>query len=280
MTFPALLRDPFVHFLALGALIFLFFVIRGEGAGVLDREIVVTSSEVARLEALWQSQYSRLPTDEEREAIIDNHVREEVLYREAMSLGLADNDIIVRRRLVQKFLFLSEDLIEVEAPDEVTLGAWYEARRELYLVSSQTSFRHVYLSEEKRGEASRSDAVIMVARLQKEAGDWRALGDPFMLQREYAARSENEISELFGSGFSGALAGLQEGAWAGPIRSAYGWHAVNILNRAPQTLPSLADISREVMSDYEAQKRAEANKAFYQAVRARYSVTIESGAAR
>lgn len=277
MNFKTLVKDPFLHFIVLGALIFLFFAIRGDSGDPIDREVIVTSADVARLETLWQAQYSRPPTDDERVAIIDSHVREEVLYREAMSLDLADDDIIVRRRLVQKFLFLSEDLIEVRAPAEAELDAWYEKNRARYLVSPQTSFRHVYLSAERRGEATRGAAVVMVARLQKEASDWRALGDPFMLQREYAARKESKISELFGSGFAGRLADLEEDVWTGPVRSAYGWHAVKILQRAPQSLPSREEIHGEVLADYKAEKKDEANRAFYQAIRARYSVTLEAG---
>lgn len=279
MNFKTLVKDPFVHFIALGALIFLFFAIRGEGGGAVDREVIVSTADVARLEALWQSQYSRPPTTSERAAIIENHIREEVLYREAMSLDLADDDIIVRRRLVQKFLFLSEDLMEIAVPADAELEAWYEENRARYLVSPQTSFRHVYLSAERRGEAARSDAVVLVARLQRDEGAWRALGDPFMLQREYVARKENQIAELFGAGFAGRLAALEPGAWAGPVRSAYGWHAVKILQRAPQSLPLLEDIRSEVLGDYKAEKKDEANRAFYKAVRARYSVTLQTGEA-
>lgn len=279
MNFRTLLKDPFVHFIALGALIFVFFAVLDESGDPIDREVVVSSADVARLEALWQSQYSRSPSDSERAAMIENHIREEVLYREAMSLDLADDDIIVRRRLVQKFLFLSEDLMAVAAPADAELDAWYEENQARYLVSPQTSFRHVYLSAEKRGEAAKSDAVVMVAHLQRNAGEWRALGDPFMLQREYAARKENQIAELFGSGFAGRLADLEKGAWAGPVRSAYGWHAVNILKRAPQSLPLLEDIRGEVLADFKAEKRDEANRAFYQALRARYNVTLENGEA-
>lgn len=279
MNFRTLMKDPFVHFIVLGALIFVFFAIRGESGGPVDREVVVSSDDVARLETLWQSQYSRPPTTSERAAMIDNHIREEVLYREAMSLDLADDDIIVRRRLVQKFLFLSEDLMEVTTPADAELDAWYEENQARYLVSPQTSFRHVYLSAEKRGEAAKSDAVVMVARLQRDDGAWRAHGDPFMLQREYAARKENQIAELFGSGFARRLADLEEGVWAGPVRSAYGWHAVKILKRAPQSLPFLEDIRGEALADYKAEKMGEANRAFYEAVRARYSVILEIGEA-
>lgn len=279
MNLKTLLKDPFLHFIALGALIFLFVAVRGNGEGAVDRDIIVSAADVARLEALWQSQYSRPPSDDERAAIIDNHIREEVLFREAMSLDLGNDDIIVRRRLVQKFLFLSEDLIELATPGDGELDAWYEEHQARYLVSPQISFRHVYLSAEKRAGAARGDAAVMVARLQREAGGWRALGDPFMLQREYAARKETEIAELFGSGFAGHMATLEEGAWTGPVRSAYGWHAVQILKRAEQSLPALNDIRGEVLADYNAEKRDEANQAFYQAVRARYNVTLEAAVA-
>lgn len=278
MKIQSLLKEPFVHFLVLGGLVFGAFSLWGASRDGIDHNVVVTSADVTRLEALWQTQYSRAPTGEELSAIIDNHIKEEVLYREAMALGLADDDIIVRRRLVQKYLFLSEDLIQIAEPSDEVLTDYYEAHRDRYLVSPQTSFRHVYLSAEKRGEMARADASVLVARLQKGDDNWRELGDPFMLQREYAARKETEIAELFGSGFAGALQDVEEGEWTGPVRSAYGWHGVKILDRALQTLPPLAEIRNEVIADYSGEQRQNANQAFYQAVRDRYTVSIERDA--
>lgn len=275
MRLKSLLKEPFLHFLVLGGFIFIAFSLWGESRDGIDREVVVTSADIARLEALWQTQYSRPPTEDELTAIIDNHVKEEVLYREAMALGLADDDIIVRRRLVQKFLFLSEDLIQVAEPDIETLTDYYETHRDRYMVSQQTSFQHVYLSTDRRGETARADAAVLIARLQKDGKNWRKLGDPFMLQREYAAREETAISELFGTGFAKALQDLDEGEWDGPVRSAYGWHAVRILKRAPQILPPLAEIREEVTADYFGEQRQKANDAFYQAVRDRYTLSIE-----
>lgn len=275
MKLKSLLNEPFVHFLVLGGVVFGAFSIWGESSGGIDRDVVVTSADVARLETLWQAQYSRPPTGDELSAIIDNHIKEEVLYREAMALGLADDDIIVRRRLVQKFLFLSEDLIQVARPADEFLADYYETHKDRYLVSPQISFLHVYLSAEKRGEAARSDAAALVSRLQKDDDNWRELGDPFMLQREYAARKEVEIAELFGAGFASALQDIDGEDWAGPVRSAYGWHGVRILKRMPQTLRPLADIREKVVADYVGEERQKANEAFYQGVRGRYTASIE-----
>ena len=280
MKFQLLLKEPFVHFLVLGGFVFIAFSLWGASRDGIDRDVVVTSADIGRLEALWQTQYSRPPTGEELSGIIDNHIREEVLYREALALGLSDDDIIVRRRLVQKFLFLSEDLIRVAEPSDDILANYYEAHRDRYLVSPQTSFRHVYLSLEKRGERARADAAVLVARLQKGDDNWRELGDPFMLQREYAAREETELTELFGTGFASALQDIAEGEWAGPVRSAYGWHGVKVLQRAPQTLQPLAQIRDEVIADYTGEQRKKANQSFYQAVRDRYTVSIEQDAER
>ena len=272
------LTDPFGRFLVCGGLVLVAFPLWGASGDGVDRDVVVTSADVTRLGALWQTQYSRPPTGEELSAIVDNHIKEEVLYREAMALGLSDDDIIVRRRLVQKFLFLSEDLIQIAEPSDEVLTDYYVAHRDRYLVSPQTTFRHVYLSAEKRGEMARGDAAVLVARLQKGDDNWRELGDPFMLQREYAARKETEITELFGSGFADVLQNVEAGKWTGPVRSAYGWHGVKILDRAPQSLPPLAEIRIEAIADNSAEQRQKANKEFYQAVRDRYTVVIERDA--
>lgn len=275
MMFKSLMKEPFLHFLFLGSLMFFAASLWGEGQGGIDRAVIVSEADVARLEALWLAQYSREPSAEELDAIIDNHIREEVLYREAMALGLGDDDLIVRRRVVQKFLFLSEDLIAVAEPGETVLADYYELHKDRYQMREKTSFAHIYLSTQKRGSAARQDAVAMVSKLQQGGEDWRELGDPFMLQREYAARESNEIAELFGREFAISLSGLEAGGWTGPVQSAYGWHGVRVLKRTSATLPSLSEVREVVIADYKSEERESANKAFYRSVRDRYTVSIE-----
>ena len=141
--------------MALGLLLFLAISQFGSSAARPDRQVTVTDQDIARLGALWESQYSKPPTDEELDAIIDQHIREEILYREAMNMGLGQNDAIVRRRMVQKILFLSEELVDVESPTDQELQAYFAENRDRYRIAATTSFIHVLLQGRSRWRAGR-----------------------------------------------------------------------------------------------------------------------------
>ncbi len=281
-------RDPFIQFLILGSLVFAVFSIIKDGDGS-DKNIIVSAMDIARLHGQWSTQYSKQPTDEQLDSIIGQYVREEVLYREAKQLNLGEEDIIIRRRMVQKYLFLSESLVEIAEPSEAELSAFYADNKPQYEIPEKFSFRHIYYRHnsmgETKGEGSDSDAESAandIVRLLKaspvDALSWRKLGDIFMLQREYAARERIQVSELFGAAFAGRLATIEEtavGTWVAPIRSAYGWHAVKLLRRVPSVTPLLADIRQQVLTDYVDDKRQQANADYYQSVRNQYYVTID-----
>jgi peptidyl-prolyl cis-trans isomerase C len=281
-NFPKLLRDPFIQFLALGSLVFIVLALVG---GRQDRQfnVVLTDTDILRLETLWTNQYSRSPTSEELKGLVDQHIREEILFREAMRLDLGDDDVIVRRRLVQKFLFLSEDMVQIAEPSKKTLEEYFKAHRQEYKLPRQTSFIHIYYSQERSGETAKILASASLAEFVVTADSedkWRSKGDPFMLQREFAARKDTDISELFGPDFTDALAKLEEGTWAGPIQSAYGWHVVKVLSRKSERSLSWAEVQASVKSDYVAEERRKANLEFYNALRSQYQISIESSAYR
>lgn len=273
-----LLRSPLVAFLLVGALLFALDRWRqGRAAGA---EVVVEAAEIARLEELWRMQAGREPTAAEREAMIHNLVREEILYREARRLGLDRDDTIVRRRLAQKMEFLLQDLATVSEPTEEELRAHHRRHADRYIEPARLSFRHVFLSRERHGDDAAQAARELLPELRRSGAEserWRRVGDPFMLQREYGHRTRDDLAELFGGAFAEAVSELPVETWGGPVDSAYGAHLVWISQREAER-PLTFDEARDWIADeLRFERRTAANRDAFEEIAARYEVRIEAG---
>lgn len=270
------LREPLLHFLLLGAALFaLYRWVGGEDAA--PAKIVVSSAAIERLADNWQRTWQRPPTRPELDGLIEDFVREEVLYREALAAGLDRDDTIIRRRLRQKMEFVSEDIVAQREPDEAELRQYLEQHQDSFRLPAHVSFTHVYLSPERRGDNIRRDAARLLVRLSAAPVDANhaSLGDSFALASEYQYIAADELDRLFGDGFATELAALPKGQWAGPIESGYGLHLVRISEYRPGELPDLAAIRAQVLRDWSVEQRRRRSDEFYRQLRARYSVTIE-----
>ena len=259
-----LLRDPLALFLAVGLLIY----IAAEWVFTDDAEfqIHVTDADIARLQDQWSMQMRRPATEQEMVGLVEQFIKEEIYYREAMRMGLDVNDTIVRRRMQQKLTFLTEDIATAIPPTDDELRAYFEANQENYRIAPQYSFQHRYFSADRREDAL-SDAELALTNPED-------VGDPFMLQRSYTQRSEREIGDLFGRPFAAALAELEpDPAWQGPVESAYGWHAVLVTESTATRLPSFEEVADRVSVDLRQAERQQANDAYYEDLRAQYSVS-------
>ncbi len=270
------LRDPLVVFLLIGVGVFAFD--RWRDPGDAERRVIdVTEAQVDGIRARWEAQFGRSATDEELGALIDEAVKEEILYREAQRLALDRDDAIVRRRLAQKMTFVLEDTAEMEAPREDDVSAYYAEQSERYREAARTTFVHVFLSNDRRSDPM-SDATALLDRLHTdETVDWRQLGDPFMLLREYADRTDREVTELFGGRFAAAIVKLEVGEWEGPVASAYGTHLVRVITRTESSMPALSHVRERVIKDLFEARRREQNQAAFEAVRERYTVRMPNG---
>ena len=274
---PTRRRSPLAVFLLLGAGV--FAVDRGlEGPGG-ERVITVTDEQIGAIRERWAAQWGRPPTGRELSGLIDEAVREEVLYREALRRGLDRGDPIIRRRLAQKMTFLLEDRTEAPQAAAGDLDTYYAARAERYREPRRTTFRHVFLSRDRPTDPQR-DAAALLRAVQAADGDgWRRLGDPFALLREYADRTDQEIAELFGGGFAAALPALAAGTWQGPVESAHGAHLVQVVGRVEPRLPALDEVRGRVADDLLESRRREQNRAALLALRERYEVRTPEPAA-
>lgn len=285
------LREPLLYFLLVGAALFAVTDLLGRNDG---HRIVVSDADRARLSDQWRAQMGRAPTESQLQALIDQWIREEVYYREALAMGLDDDDVIIRRRLAQKLTFLTEDMATEDPPDEDTLRAYYKAHADRYAEPARFSFSHRYFSDDRRSDAE-ADArralaglnaaqtgashrrpatavTVSMASAADTAVTGADAGDPFMLQHDYVARSRREIAELFGNEFAAALVELPPGSWQGPVQSAYGWHLVRVDQQLPPRQPDFDQVAQQVTADFREDQRRRANEDYYQSLLRRYEI--------
>jgi len=277
-----LLREPLVHFLVIGAAIFVLFGLMGQqDVEEKERAITITSGEINWLTDAWQKRWNRPPTAEERDGLIQQYLREMILYREAVAMGLDKDDTVIRRRLAQKLEFLSQDLITPQPPSEDELQSYFEAYIDRYQAPDLITLTHVFIDPDKRGNQTLVDAEVIKKQLQalkEPPQDARSYGDPFMLQSYYPERSEDELLKLFGSGFARSVFELAPQQWHGPVLSGYGTHLVYVHDHQKAQPPVFADVKEQVRLEWESDKRKQLNEQFVASMIARYDVTIEDGA--
>lgn len=258
-----LIKDPLVSFLFAGTL--LFFLTDWFSDDSKTYQIQVTANEVQRLSDQWSLQMRRPPNEQELDGLIAAFVKEEIYYREALMLNLDANDTIVRRRLVQKLTFLTEDIATNEPPASEALQSFYATQIDKYMEPAKFSFAHRYFSSDRRDN---SQAIATQALT-----DTTIKGDPFMLQKEYAQRSKRDVGNLFGRDFSEKLAELPTSdEWQGPLKSAYGWHVVKMLNIAPTRVQPFDEVLEKVEVDWQQAERKVANASYFTNLKAKYSI--------
>jgi len=266
-----LLREPLVHFLLGGAALFVLYGwVAGPGGDQADR-IVISENRVAMLARSFERTWMRPATQTELNGLIDDFVTEEVLYREALALGLDRDDLVVRRRMRQKMEFLNDGITESE-PEEVALQAFLEANPERFRIPSRVTFVQVFLSPDTAGSAEeRADAVLAQLRAGE---DPEALGDPTLLPRGLTGATPAEVGGRFGAPFAEALAQLPVTDWNGPVASSFGLHLVRVDAREPARMPALEEVRNVVARDWAVEQHQEARQRFYDTLRSRYQIDV------
>jgi hypothetical protein len=276
-SMKGILREPLLHFLVLGAGLFIVYgLISKPDSSSAPEKIVVTVGQVEHLAAGFAIIWQRPPADSELKGLIDDWVREEIATREAMALGLDKDDTVIRRRLRQKLELVSDDIAVLAAPTDADLNAYLQAHADSFRVEPRFTFSQVYLNPEKHGDLAH-DAFQLLARLSQAGGkaDPAAVGDPFPLDHQFAAVPGSEVAKQFGEQFAAKLGGLLPGQWQGPVESGYGVHLVQVSERSEGSLPALADVRDIVQREWANARRLEANAKLYQELLKRYAVTIE-----
>lgn len=269
-----ILRQPLFQFLVLGVALFALYLFFGGSRGEEEKVIVVSARQIQLLSSLWERQWRRPPTPEELNGLIQSFIREEVLYREALAMGLDQDDTVVRRRLAQKIEFLAQDLMAQVMPSEAELRTFYEEHPEIFEIPPRITFSHVYINLDERGRDTAAYAESLLADLEAGADPHR-LGDRFMLQRDYLRKSPAEVARHFGSRFAAEVFELSPGVWQGPIPSGYGLHLVLVEGKEKAYLPPLEDVRQQVQDEFVSYRRRELNETFYSRLREGYEIIVE-----
>jgi len=275
-----LAREPLVHFLLLGAALAAlgrWLPRGGPGPAAAKPTILVTRGKIEQLAEIWTRTRMRPPTPGELRGIVDEHVREEVLYREALALRLDEDDTVVRRRLAQKMGFLAEGLAEVAEPTDEALRALLDAEPERFREPLRVSFRQVFVSPDERGAgaAARARALLETLRSAGAPEDLAQLGDPLLLPQVFDDVALDESGRLFGGSFAREVEAAEVGAWTGPVSSGYGLHLLLVTERTPALAPELDAVREDVRQEWLARERQRVEGAFYAALRERYRVVVE-----
>jgi hypothetical protein len=275
--FNKLLHEPLIHFLFIGTVLFVLFGMLNDPESDQDNRLVVTQAHVDHLVKTFQKRWNRLPGQAEVKNLVDSFIRQEVLYREALAIGLDKDDSVVRRRMAQKIDFMFKDIATPPEPGDAQLQEYLKKHPEKFTRPPRYTFSHVYLNADKRGDKVFDDAKLLLTRLNQNANkpDLSAAGDALMLDHHYTDTSQPEVARLFGQQFSEKLNTVGPGQWTGPVDSAYGVHLVNVQQRTDTRLPKLAEIRDQVRREYIFDRQSDANEQFYNNLRKRYKVIVE-----
>jgi hypothetical protein len=273
-----LLKDPLVHFLLIGVALFVVSAWRGEMIRAGRERITITAEQVSKARDTAALTQGRELSPAELNDVVESMVREEVLYREALALGLDKNDDEVRRRLVEKMNYLTQDLADpASSPEE--LRAFYTASPELFTIPPLVSFDQVFFSPNERGDRLEADAAAGLAPLRAGKSPDQ-VGDHTPLRATYDDAPRDQIRVLFGDPMADALFTAPPGDWTGPFRSDFGLHLVRLRSRTEARLPPYDEIAARVAEEFGAKRRREANEAAYRRLRANYNVIVEKAAAQ
>jgi peptidyl-prolyl cis-trans isomerase C len=284
-TLKRWLREPLLHFLLLGVALFAIYTYlhRGRGGVESSRQIILTLDELRQMDMYFQSQWHRQPTPAEFQAMVEDKVREEVLYREGIAMGLDKDDTIVKRRMAQKMQFLAEDVAAAHEPSTAELKAWFDKNNDKFALPGRYSFRHLYFSPDKRGTNARDDATKVLAKITSQPEDSKlaaSFADPFMFQNYYGDRTPEAIAKEFGPPFAMTLQKLKPGSWQGPVESGYGWHLVFVDTMIPGRIPAFEEVEPDVKTAWLGEQKAQAWKKAYDAMRGKYIVLLPAPPAK
>ena len=273
-----LAKEPLIQFLLIGACIYGAYALLGApDEEFMDRTIIVDETRISGFISQWESRWNRPPTRDELDGVIQAFVREDILYRQAVALGLDKDDPITRRRLAQKLEFLTRDIALLKEPAEGELERYFQEHQDEYRDPDLITFSHVFFDPDLRDEATLDDAAALLTKLQG-AGEPDAAtldaGDRFMLQSYYPEASQLDVRRQLGSGFATSVMQLEPGLWHGPVLSGYGTHLVYVYSLHEAPPPLFADHQQAVLESWQTEQQEAFNAEFLASLKSRYDIVI------
>ena len=270
------LKEPLFHFLLIGMGIFLLYGLIANVPVDEKNSINVSVSHIDRMVSLWEKRWQRPPTQEEFNGLVKQYINEEVLYREALAMGLDKNDPVVRRRMAQKVKFISENIITIDTPSDDVLQTYLDTHASKYQLAGEITFRHIYFNPAKHDVSMEDEAKKLLTKLlDVNSGiDVNNVGDSFLHGTTFTNLKEFELNRLLGEEFTQELFKQAVGKWAGPLTSGYGLHIIYIESKTATQTVSLEMAKQSVLKDWMSDERKKANEAFVLNLREQYDVNI------
>jgi len=263
-------KEPLVHFLLIGGLIFAAFAYVDDTPPKPDtHQIIINQTDITTLSTRFESTWKRKPQPQELQSMTEDLIRERVLVAAALELGMDRNDAVINRRLRQKMDFFAASIAEAITPEVGELESFYQAHAEDYQTPPQFALEQIYLGE-------RADAETITAALTalKGGADPDQLRHPSLLPQRFDLSPTQVLNNSFGRGFAESLDALPIGTWAGPVRSGYGLHLVRMTDKSATTLPGLDQVAHKVLPDWQNAKRQEVLEQYYQTLRGGYEIIL------
>lgn len=267
-------KEPFFHFIIIGiALFFLYGIVNKDTE--TKNKILITDFDLDNIVSSFEMQWKRLPTEEELENIINQNIKQEIFYQEALNMNLDHNDEIIKRRLSQKMQFLSNDIAALTEPTEEVLKSYYSDNADQYLSPYMYSLYQITFSPDNRKD-NYNDALETLKQFPnatfEEMEQW---GDKLPFSYYYDNISANELALLLGSKFSEAIKEQELNMWIGPIPSGFGHHLVFITKKTKPQQPPFEDIKEELIRNYEYENQIETNELIYQELKKQYDIEFD-----
>ena len=265
------LREPLLHFIVIGGLFFLFYNAINDISENSSETISITPDRIGQIAAAFNGVWNRMPTAEELDKLIEEEVRSEVYYRDALALGLDKNDAVVRRRLRQKMEFLTDTGVYLQEPSTGELEAYFTTNEQHYRSEPRLAFEQIYLG---KSPPENTVSQILKTLLSEPTMDPSAVGQQTLLPAQLKLSQPEAIDSVFGKGFYSQIVQLVPGEWAGPVTSVYGTHLIRTLGGQPAHMPPLKEVRDTVLRDWRSAKARENREQDYAKRRSRYTIEI------
>jgi hypothetical protein len=265
-----MLREPVVHFLLIGVAIFAAY-------GLVtprerdDNRIVVSSAIVDSMVRDYATRWHRPPTEQELSGLVESHIRDEILYREGVALGLERDDPVIKRRVRQKLEVIAEEQQSRDAPTDSELAAYLAQHADRFTSQGTVNFEQIPV----RGSASAKEIEALLSAA-KRGTDPATLGPASLLPARVDDLRLDVVARDFGPSFAAAIVSLPLNEWSGPLRSGYGLHLVRVTARTEAVVPPIDDVRAAVAREWENERRVASLAASYRKVRSQYKVAVEA----
>jgi PPIC-type PPIASE domain len=274
MRIRTLFGEPMLHFLVIGIALFAAYrwIAPSDSGG---RRIVITQGVVADLVTQYVAARGREPSTTELNHLIESYVRDEILYREGLRLGLERDDIVVKRRVRQKIEMIAEEDASTRAPSDADLSAYLRANPARFVQPALLTFEQVFLGQPASGHGV-VHAMAATREALRKGADSEELGQPTLLPHRMTRTPADLVARDFGASFAATLENMPVGEWVGPIDSSFGAHYVRVSDRTPAVAPQLAAVRDHVVREWENERRQRARNDAYARMRREYQVSIET----